>query len=39
MDSTLTVRRPFENGEVRISFYENGMRRKYLFEPADSLSR
>ncbi len=39
MDSTLTVRRPFENGQVRVSFYENGMRRKYLFEPADSLSR
>jgi len=32
LDSTLTVRRPFENGEVRISFDETGRRQEYLLE-------
>jgi hypothetical protein len=32
MDSTLTVKREFENGEVRISFQPTGVRDKYLFE-------
>jgi len=32
LDGTLTVRRPFENGEVRISFDETGRRQEYLLE-------
>jgi hypothetical protein len=33
MDSILTVKRPFENGEVRFSFYDTGRRREYAFVP------
>jgi hypothetical protein len=32
LDSTLTVRRPFQNGEVRLSFYDTGRREEYVFE-------
>jgi len=32
MDSILTVKRAFDNGEVRISFYDTGRREQYLFE-------
>lgn len=39
MDSTLTVRRPFKNGEVRISFYDTGRRQAWLFDAAVSRSR
>ena len=31
MDSMLTVRRPFENGEVALSFYDTGRRQEYVF--------
>lgn len=31
---TLTVRRPFENGEVRFSFYNTGRRQEYVFQVA-----
>jgi hypothetical protein len=34
MDSTLTVRRPFENGEVKLSFYDTGRRQEYAFLPS-----
>jgi hypothetical protein len=34
VDSTLTVRRPFANGEVKISFYDTGRRLEYAFLPA-----
>lgn len=34
VDSTLTVRRPFENGEVRFSFYDTGRRQEYVFQAA-----
>jgi len=34
MDSTLTVKRLFENGEARISFYNTGRRQEYVFEPS-----
>jgi hypothetical protein len=37
-DSVLAVRRPFENGEVRISFYETGRRLEYLFSPSSTPS-
>jgi hypothetical protein len=33
MDSVITVRRPFVNGEVRISFEATGRRLEYLFDP------
>lgn len=36
---TLTVRRPFENGEVKISFFDTGRRQEYLFLPAPSPAR
>ncbi|HEY5132943.1 MAG TPA: hypothetical protein VII85_04590 [Candidatus Krumholzibacteriaceae bacterium] len=39
MDSILTVRRPFENGEVRISFYDTGRREEAVFDTAASRSR
>jgi hypothetical protein len=39
IDSILTVRRPFENGEVRISFYDMGARKEYVFDAAASRSR
>ena len=31
-DSVLMVRRPFENGEVRFSFYDTGRRQEYVFQ-------
>lgn len=34
VDSTLTVRRPFANGEVKLSFYDTGRRLEYAFLPA-----
>ncbi len=36
---TLTVRRPFENGEVKISFFDTGRRQEYLFLPAPAPAR
>jgi hypothetical protein len=39
MDSTLTVKREFERGEVRISFFPTGMRDTYLFDPTFNGSR
>ena len=33
LDSTLTVKRAFEKGEVRISFHPWGMRDTFLFDP------
>jgi hypothetical protein len=39
MDSTLTVKRRFENGVVRISFYDTGRRQEYVFEPAAASAR
>ncbi len=39
MDSVLTVRRPFENGEVRLSFYDTGRRQEYAFFPAPAAAR
>jgi len=34
VDSILTVRRPFENGEVKLSFYDTGRRMEYAFLPS-----
>jgi hypothetical protein len=39
MDSTLTVKREFEHGEVRISFFPTGVRDTYLFDPKFHGSR
>jgi hypothetical protein len=39
VDSTLTVRRPFENGEVKLSFYPTGRRQEYGFLPAPAPVR
>jgi hypothetical protein len=38
-DSMLTVRREFDRGEVRISFFPSGRREEYRFLAADSLPR
>ena len=38
-DSILTVRRPFVNGEIRISFEATGRRLEYLFDPVQSRTR
>jgi hypothetical protein len=34
LDSVLTVRRPFEKGEVKLSFYDTGRRLEYAFLPS-----
>jgi len=34
VDSILTVRRPFEKGEVKLSFYNTGRRLEYAFSPS-----
>ena len=39
MDSTLTAKREFERGEVRISFLPTGVRDTYLFDPKFNGSR
>ena len=36
VDSTLTVRRPFGNGEVRFSFYNTGRRQEYVFQASSA---
>lgn len=38
VDSILTVRRSFENGEVKLSFYETGRRLEYVFQPPSAPS-
>jgi len=39
VDSILTVRRPFENGEVKLSFYATGARQVYAFQPSPAPAR
>lgn len=38
-DSALTVRRPFEKGEVALSFYETGRRQEVIFQPSPAPAR
>jgi hypothetical protein len=36
VDGILTVRRPFQNGEVKLSFYDTGRRLEYAFLPSSA---
>jgi hypothetical protein len=38
-DGAITVRRPFENGEVALSFYSTGARQECVFLPAPAPAR